>query len=105
MKVFNKKEWIDNTLIMLGVSFVMSIVCLNYLVDHDIMNYGQMLHGGQTIFGFYLSQMGWIVFLSLIMSFVSTFVSTFSYVVILVLIKLLVSIFNYVRLRIKCISR
>ena len=92
---------VKNTVILLVISFVMCIVALNYVVDNNIMHYGDMLQGSMTIFGFYLSQTGWIVFLSIIVSIVSTIVSLSFVLLVYTLLKYIFKLFKLIKNKIK----
>ena len=74
----NYKSFWKQMGIMAIITFVMSVVLLKYLIDNNIMGYGTSIQGSMTIFGFYLSQIGWVVFLSAILTIaISIVVSTF----------------------------
>ena len=92
---------VKNTVILLVISFVMCIVALNYVVDNNIMHYGDMLQGSMTIFGFYLGQTGWIVFLSIIISIVSTIVSLSFVLLIYTLLKYIFKLLKLIKNKIK----
>ena len=66
----NYKSFWKQMGILTIITFVMSVVLLKYLVDNNIMGYETIIQGSMTIFGFYLSQMGWVVFLSVILAVV-----------------------------------
>ena len=66
----NYKSFWKQMGILTIITFVMSVVLLKYLIDNNIMGYETIIQGSMTIFGFYLSQMGWVVFLSVILAVV-----------------------------------
>lgn len=66
----NYKSFWKQMGILTIITFVMSVVLLKYLIDNNIMGYETIIQGSMTIFGFYLSQMGWVVFLSVIFAVV-----------------------------------
>ena len=66
----NYKSFWKQMGILTIITFVMSVVLLKYLIDNNIMGYETIIRGSMTIFGFYLSQMGWVVFLSVILAVV-----------------------------------
>ena len=66
----NYKSFWKQMGILTIITFVMSVVLLKYLIDNNIMGYETIIQGSMTIFGFYLSQMGWVEFLSLILAVV-----------------------------------
>lgn len=92
---------LKNIVVLLVISFVMCVVALNYVVDNNIMHYGDLLQGSMTIFGFYLSQTGWIIFLSIIMSIVSTIVSSLFVSLIYILIKYIFRLFKMLKNKLK----
>ena len=66
----NYKSFWKQMGILTIITFVMSVVLVKYLIDNNIMGYETIIQGSMTIFGFYLSQMGWVVFLSVILAVV-----------------------------------
>ena len=60
------------------VYVVLTIACilmLDYAVRHDIAGYGDFFYASKTIFGLYLDETGWIVFVSMVMSFICSSVA------------------------------
>ena len=66
----NYKSFWKQMGILTIITFVMSVVLVKYLIDNNIMGYGTTIQGSMTIFGFYLCQMGWVVFLSGILAII-----------------------------------
>ena len=81
----NYKSFWKQMGILTIITFVMSIVLVKYLIDNNIMGYETMIQGSMTIFGIYLSQMGWVVFLSVILA-----------VVINIVVSLFLLLINYI---------
>lgn len=92
---------LKNIVVLLVISFVMCVVALNYVVDNNIMHYGDLLQGSMTIFGFYLSQTGWIIFLSIIMSVICTIVSSIIAAIIYFLFKCIFKLFKLIKNKVK----
>ena len=100
--MLNRYKYIlKNVAILLVVSFIMCVVALNYVVDNNIMHYGEVIQGSVTIFGFYLSRTGWIIFLSIITSIVSTIVSLLFVSLIYILIKYIFRLFKMLKNKLK----
>ena len=77
----NYKHFFKEMGILTIVSFVLSIVLLNYLINNSIMGYDKVIQGSMTIFGFYLNQTGWIVVISFVMSImISVIVSIITFI-------------------------
>ena len=97
----NYKSFWKQMGILTIITFVMSVVLLKYLIDNNIMGYETIIQGSMTIFGFYLSQTGWIVFLSIIVSIVSTIVSLSFVLLVYTLLKYIFKLFKLIKNKIK----
>ena len=74
---FNKvdlKEFVKLIILMFFVIFIVSIMFLNYLVDHNILMYGMVIQDSMSIFGFMISKFWWIIIVSFIISLFCTIV-------------------------------
>lgn len=66
------KEFFKLVAILSFVIFIVSIMFLNYLVEHNILMYGMVIQDSMSIFGFMISKFWWIIIISLIVTFVCT---------------------------------
>ena len=66
------KEFFKFVAILSFVIFIVSIMFLNYLVEHNILMYGMVIQDSMSIFGFMISKFWWIIIISLIVTFVCT---------------------------------
>lgn len=68
------KEFIKLLGILFFVIFIVSIMFLNYLVDHNYFMYGFVIRDSFSIFGIYFSQKVWIVFISFLVTLICSLV-------------------------------
>ena len=66
------KEFFKLVAILSFVIFIVSIMFLNYLIEHNILMYGMVIQDSMSIFGFMISKFWWIIIISLIVTFVCT---------------------------------
>lgn len=66
------KEFFKLVATLSFVIFMVSIMFLNYLIDHNILMYGMVIQDSMSIFGFMISKFWWIIIISLILTFVCT---------------------------------
>lgn len=66
------KEFFKLVAILSFVIFIVSMMFLNYLIDHNILMYGMVIQDSMSIFGFMISKFWWIIIISLILTFVCT---------------------------------
>lgn len=100
--MLKRYKWVlKHIAILLVVSFMMSIVALDYAVDHNIMGYGQLIQGSMTIFGFYLNKTGWIIFLSFVLSIICSIISSIVVSLLYWIFKLAVKLVKFLWKRVK----
>ena len=66
------KEFFKLVAILSFVIFIVSMMFLNYFIDHNILMYGMVIQDSMSIFGFMISKFWWIIIISLIVTFVCT---------------------------------
>lgn len=78
--------------ILLVVSFVMSMVALNYVTTRDIMGYGAYVDGSSTFFGWHLSKTMWLVLMSLVSSVICSGIAYLLVLMMYAIVRKLVAI-------------
>ena len=68
------KEFFKLLGILFCVIFIVSVMFLNYLVDHNYAMYGFVIQDSVSIFGIQFSQKAWIVIVSFIVTLVCSLV-------------------------------
>lgn len=68
------KEFFKLLGILFFVIFIVSVMFLNYLVDHNYSMYGFVIQDSVSIFGIQFSQKAWIVIVSFIVTLVCSLV-------------------------------
>lgn len=66
------KEFIKLVSILFFVIFIVSVIFLNYLIDHNILMYGMVIQDSMSIFGFMISKFWWIIIISFIVTIICT---------------------------------
>lgn len=95
--MLGRYKWVlKHVAVLLGVSFVMCIVALNYVTEHNIMGYGGLIRGSMTIFGFYLSKTGWIIMLSAFSSIICMIIASISVGILYWILNLIIKLLKFV---------
>lgn len=71
-KNIDMKEFMKLVGILFLVIFLVSIIFLNYLIDHNILMYGMVIQDSMSIFGFMISKSWWVVIISFIVTIICT---------------------------------
>ena len=71
-KNIDMKEFMKLVGILFLVIFIVSIIFLNYLIDHNILMYGMVIQDSMSIFGFMISKSWWVVIISFIVTIICT---------------------------------
>ena len=72
IKNVNIKEFFKLVSIMFFVIFIVSIIFLNYLIDHNILMYGFIIKDSVSLFGHMISKFWWVIIISFIITLFCT---------------------------------